>query len=537
VRTTTVSLGFFLSVGACAGSSDPHAPFEAEDGGPEETPDTGQIPTTHDTDAGSVDSGAQDGPTGPEPIGNDVPHDVYLKLEAENGVLSGSAIVEPVALASGAEVVELGGDGSIDFVFSVDVTAAYELIVTGGVPVGRGSKHNGVFANDERQGQVRTDEAANFYAHPGMWLPLEAGENVISLRAEWGWTRFDFIELRPIRSRYLEVSAEPRNARASDGVRRLMRFLVDQYGRSILSGQQDAASAETVRALTGKAPAVLGVDLMDYSPSRVERQGLPAHGAIEDALDAFREGAIITAAWHWNAPSGLVDDVYTDESGQLVDASWYRGFYTYATTFDVRAAMADSGSQAYQLLVRDIDAIAAQLVRLRDARVPVLFRPLHEASGGWFWWGAEGPAPYLELWHLIYDRLTHHHELDNLIWVWNGQSVDWYPGDETVDVVSEDIYDGARNHAAQLARFGQATQYAGSPRLVALSENGALLDPERVGEVGPTWSWFCTWSGAEYVESGVWNERAMFEKVYASQLVLTRDELPDLASYPLGGKP
>jgi len=66
----------------------------------------------------------------------------------------------------------------------------------------------------------------------------------------------------------------------------------------------------------------------------------------------------------------------------LVDTpgnEWYRGFYTEATTFDVADAMATPASANYELLVRDIDAIAVQLQRLEDAGVPVLWRPLHEA--------------------------------------------------------------------------------------------------------------------------------------------------------------
>ncbi len=44
-------------------------------------------------------------------------------------------------------------------------------------------------------------------------------------------------------------------------------------------------------------------------------------------------------------------------------------------------------------MVRDIDAIASLLKRLQDHGVTVLWRPLHEAAGGWFWWGAGGPGP------------------------------------------------------------------------------------------------------------------------------------------------
>lgn len=60
---------------------------------------------------------------------------------------------------------------------------------------------------------------------------------------------------------------------------------------------------------------------------------------------------------------------------------WWRGFYTDSTDFNIATAIGNPGSANYTLLLRDIDAIAKQLLRLQDAGVPVLWRPLHEAEG------------------------------------------------------------------------------------------------------------------------------------------------------------
>jgi mannan endo-1,4-beta-mannosidase len=67
--------------------------------------------------------------------------------------------------------------------------------------------------------------------------------------------------------------------------------------------------------------------------------------------------------------------------------------------------------------MKDIDTIAVQLKKLQSKGIPVLFRPLHEAEGGWFWWGAQGPEPCKKLWRILYQRLTHHHRINNLIWM------------------------------------------------------------------------------------------------------------------------
>jgi mannan endo-1,4-beta-mannosidase len=111
-----------------------------------------------------------------------------------------------------------------------------------------------------------------------------------------------------------------------------------------------------------------------------------------------------------------------------------------ATDFNVATALADTTNANYTLILRDIDAIAVQLKRLQSAHIPVLFRPLHEAEGGWFWWGAQGPEPSKKLWVLLYNRLTNYHKLNNLIWVWNSIAESWYPGDSIVDILSADVY-------------------------------------------------------------------------------------------------
>lgn len=313
------------------------------------------------------------------------------------------------------------------------------------------------------------------------------------------------------------VSPQLIDPAASGNTRELMGYLASVYRDGILAGQQGRAEADHMAALTGSFPAILGLDLMDYSPSRVE------HGASSDVTDqaiawSQAQRGIVTLSWHWNAPAGLLDSAAWP---------WWKGFYAKASNFDFARAMSDPRSTEHQLIVRDIDAIAVQLQRLEDARVPVLWRPLHEASGGWFWWGEHGREPYLALWRLLYDRLVSHHNLHNLIWIWNGQHPAWYPGDQYVDVVAEDIYDRKRDYDPEQDAYLEATRYSGMTKLVGLSETGALPDPMRMIKSRARWSWFLLWSG-EFANTQTWNEDAMKRKVYASDFVTTLDELPDL---------
>jgi mannan endo-1,4-beta-mannosidase len=236
-----------------------------------------------------------------------------------------------------------------------------------------------------------------------------------------------------------KINGSPVNSAADNNALALYTYLRSIYGKKILSGQQDLSYANWVAEQTGKTPALVAVDLMDYSPSRVEHGTVST--AVEDAITHHNRGGIVSVLWHWNAPTGLYD---TEEN------KWWSGFYTRATDFDVAAALSSTTNANYTLIIRDIDAIAVQLERLQAAGVPVLFRPLHEAEGGWFWWGAKGPEPAKKLWALLYDRLTNYHKINNLLWVWNSLLPEWYPGDATVDILSADVY--AKGNGVRLTK-------------------------------------------------------------------------------------
>ena len=139
----------------------------------------------------------------------------------------------------------------------------------------------------------------------------------------------------------------------------------------------------------------------------------------------------MTFQWHWFSPSG----------GSLKTST----FYTSNTNFDVSRAV-QSGTAEYNAVIIDIDAIATQLKRLKSAGVPVLFRPLHEAGGKWFWWGAKGSDACKKLYYIMRDRIINHHGIDNLLWVWSTPEADWYPGNQHVDILGYDSYPGTHNY-------------------------------------------------------------------------------------------
>jgi mannan endo-1,4-beta-mannosidase len=445
-----------------------------------------------------------------------------VERAAEDAVLIGGT-----RLSNGwIEGFENDGDMCV-FTADIPQSGFYDLLFTAS-SIG-GYKENYVLINGENLGVVVTDsETAVSCAFPRVYM--EEGSNEIALLKYWGWIRLGGLTAAPsaaLDPSIYDVSARLANPNAGDGAKRLMSYLADSYGSFILAGQYSekglfGSEGQTIYTATGQYPAVIGLDLMDYTPSRVERGA--KSNAVETAIEAWENGAIVTFCWHWNAPGPYL----VDEGDWL----WWRGFYTEAVKdFDLAAVMDGGDPDGYTLLMRDIDAIAEQLKILRDAGVPVLWRPLHEAAGGWFWWGASGPEAYIWLWNTMFERMTGVHALDNLIWLWNGQAADWYPGGETVDMIGEDIYPGEKVYSSQAAKFLEAAGYAGERKMLVLSESGFLPDPDLCMRDGAMWGFAAPWTGEFISERMI--EREMLLRFYNHERVVTLERLPDLKTYPI----
>lgn len=422
---------------------------------------------------------------------------------------------------------------SLTFTVNVPTSAVYELqFINAGE---YGETYNTVTVN----GRTLTDAlhtTGNDYQTSAILAALNDGDNTIIVTREQGWIYIDCLIVLAsdgITQETYDVSKQLSNANASENTKRLMSYLVDIYGNQTLAGQYESdfgvnsPEIQDLYELTGKHPAIVGFDLMDYSPSRVERGATGTQ--IPYVLDWADMGGIVTLIWHWNAPKGLID---TKED------PWWDGYNTSATTFDLGAALDGSDPDGYDLLIRDMDVIAEQLKILADKDIPVLWRPLHEASGGWFWWGASGAENYKALWKLMYDRYTNVHHLNNLIWVYNGQAGDWYPGDEYVDIIAEDVYTEPYDYESQYNLFYQATGYTRAHKLIGLAENGVIPDPDLMYADNARWLFFITWSDLFVVNqrnqriSDEYNELSHFISVYDSEKIVTLDELPDLTAYP-----
>ena len=302
----------------------------------------------------------------------------------------------------------------------------------------------------------------------------------------------------------------------------LLTFFSDTYGKKIISGQQDGWRQDTnglsaelnyITNTTGKLPALLAMDVSGYTDKSPRHD--QKHLLMQHAANWFNQrNGIVELCWHWRAPMNEP------------------AFYTKDTTFDIARAVI-AGTPEYAATEHDLDLIATELEVLRAAHVPVLWRPLHEANGRWFWWGAGGPEPFKKLWRMMFENFTVKHHLDNLIWVFSpGAEVDlaaWYPGDALVDIIGQDHYPMDGNHGSAKDVFDELTQMTRGKKLIALGENGPIPDPALMAKEKAGWLFFTTWSG-----------NILFEKTTPEQLrdyynnpyVLNLADLPDLKNYP-----
>lgn len=360
-----------------------------------------------------------------------------------------------------------------------------------------GAKGYSLVVNGARLSGMFADTKGAWATQPAGQLELRDGANMVAIERGWGCYDINSLDLIPAGAppALKAPPFAPSDPQATPQARALLHTLAQTYGVKTLSGQYDADDTQYLQAVTGQTPAIMGGDLIDYSPSRVAR-GADAQHTSERLLQAAKSGQIVTLSWHWNAPSGLIDNANAVENGQTVNRAWYKGFNTDATTFDVQRALADPHSADCAGLLRDMDAIAAQLQKFSDAGVPVLWRPLHEAEGGWFWWGAKGPDAYKQLWRLMHDRLTQVHHLHNLVWVYSsGTKPEWYPGDQYVDVVGVDSYPSDVSDPLSSTWDTLLTQYGGR-KLLALTEFGGVPDIAKMRRYGVRWAYFVSWSGS-----------------------------------------
>lgn len=301
---------------------------------------------------------------------------------------------------------------------------------------------------------------------------------------------------------------------------KVYKFLRDNYGLRTLSATMANVSfntneAQWVHKHTGKWPAMNCVDFIHMGEEYANYDNMDA------MQDWYDNNGLILGCWHWRVP--------------VSEGNTARDFYAQNNKFNVaNATVAGTWENAY--LEEDIQNLITVLQQFKDRNIPVIWRPFHEAAGGWFWWGTGSGEDYVKLWQWMFNKLVKEARLNNLIWVWTTEMDDdsWYPGDDYVDIIGRDIYNN--NSGTALASQFAEIQRKYPNRIITLSECGSVATIPTQWMAGARWSWFMPWYDAGRTRSVVSNEFngtnhehaniSWWNAAFGNRYVLTRDDLP-----------
>ena len=345
------------------------------------------------------------------------------------------------------------------------------------------------------------------------------------------------------------------NAQKNEKTMEVWNYLREVYGKQVITCQQmmDTAAYEDLvfYNATKDLTAMMGFDFIFCTGS------YHSDDMIDNAIKWSKEsGGLCAFTWHWNVPK----DIDNPEGGYA--------FYTdEITNFDQVNAVTP-GTKEYETVIHDIDLIATKIQRMESEGVTILFRPLHEASGAWFWWGLQGRDSatnevFQKLWYMLYDRLENYHKLTNIIWVWNGQNphtaihpnafdiegIDRYYDQEDISADALSAYyakcwgelEGYDKYCAELAGMES------TGKMMALTECGYIPDPEGIKANNTMWLYYMVWNGDFIYEpdaagkakvdlngtpspnpkKGITNE--MLADYFTNDLYITHNKLPEFS--------
>ena len=453
-------------------------------------------------------------------------------IEAEDGVLSGSAAVseEREAFSGKGFVAGVDKESGIELSFEAPESQYYNLSVAVAAKekstccLNVNAAHIGDFTipDDDKFSLVTF---SNIYLEKGtvkLALTVSEGSVDIDYALAVSSSEVRDLKLEPLECKLIDPEADY-NAQA------LYSYICSNYGKQILTGQHDTVGTLTetrkIYELTGVNPAVRFGDLMPYTQDMIMGEN-----EIPYALRWAEEGGLVSYMWHWIDPIGC------------------KNYYADETDFDLSKAVTEEKvaelsieeltelheeekiSDECLAIIKDIDKISEKLKELQDNGVAVLWRPLHEASNGYFWWGHDKDS-YLWLWDLLYQRQTKYHKLHNLIWVWSAQNAGWYVGDGKCDIISADIYDkgNTSGHPERLISLRNIS----AKKPIMMSECGTTPSVQEMADRHAIWCCIGQWGGSYLLNEDAtfnpeYNKAEDLITFYSNDLTVTREELPDL---------
>ena len=229
--------------------------------------------------------------------------------------------------------------------------------------------------------------------------------------------------------------------------------------------------------ITGDYPAVAGFELGHLELG--DKRSLDSVSFVEIAEQIkahYKRGGIVTISWHLNNPLTMqINDTLSRSHGTAWDVS----------SKEVVSSILPGGKNN-ELFNTWLERLATFFTGLKDDKglpIPFIFRPFHEHSGSFFWWGTNicTDQEYSALWRYTVSFLRDKKNIHNILYAYNtdrvtslDQYMKGYPGDDIIDMLSLDMYDRGEQFGRELdTALSFITKEAVSRnKLTALSETG-----------------------------------------------------------------
>lgn len=454
--------------------------------------------------------------------------------EAERERISNGLIPtnERYGYSGGGYVTGFGTDGQKSFKFRIDSPANQHYDLAFGI-ASDSNVNCTILLDGVELCRFTTSADGQFHKITYYGAFLEKGYAEIEIIPENGEIMLDYLDVEnsySVNNITYETDSSTANPNASETTKNLMKFLSDNYGKYTLTGQYvsgtDNNEIELIHDITGQYPVIRFSTVSNVNSS----------DNVDACIKWNEQGGINSITWEWNSPS-LQSSVYASESDfSIWNAMTYEDISMCSTEELLNLLNMGVITQDCYNLISDIDEMAInQLMPLKEKDIPVLWRPLYEASlgydtdeGGTYWWGAGGAEAYRWLWNLIYNRYTNYFELDNLIWVWNGMSSAYSVDESTFDIASYDLYTDTEKFGSRSDQLIAIQSYINN-KIIAVSECNNIPDIASLFRDNSVWSFFGLWN-EEYIydSDGNYSEQYTTKeeliKAYNSEGSLTLDE-------------
>ena len=268
----------------------------------------------------------------------------------------------------------------------------------------------------------------------------------------------------------------------------LFQSLYKLKNKGIMYGHQDdlmygytwwyEKDKSDTKAVTGDYPAVAGFELGHIELGNERSLDSVSFTQIAELIKVhYKRGGVITVSWHLNNPFTM----------QIKDSlsGWQHGTAWDVSSKEVVSSILPGGKN-HELFNIWLERLSTFFIQLKDENgiaIPIIFRPYHEHSGSFFWWGTNlcTDQEYSSLWRYTVTFLRDKKNIHNILYAYNTDRVTsleqymrGYPGDDIIDMLSLDMYDRGEQFGGELDNaLGFVTKEAIiRNKLTALSETG-----------------------------------------------------------------